>query len=615
MFHNKPLLLIVFFLGTPLIVLLFGKMGWGTNNIFPAIVVTAVILGGGSWVLKRVGRSVPNKATGFHFLMTGQTDPTRGALVRYEPQHLQRYGYADRVQVTEEGSDEYDEDEYDEDGEERYVEEEQFTVQQGFRHSGPNGMREQIGVHSVGEQRNVAHLMKLAQDLIFHADRMLSGRVSVFGLPNSGKSNLIAVLCENLGRLKVPFVLADTEDEYSPLVDHRHTWLPNGYTAGNPNAFAEGTEKPPHFVGVDQAGAYYFGQMVLEHGFQVVLNLESYDSDEEAALVMCDIVRGMRDWEQQQPAKDRVSCMFILEEAASWLPQNTRETKDRLSAETLALLQSTMFNMVVRKGRKRGIGFIFATQRAAEIDKRAMQSSWRFLLWQTEKNDLDVYEEMCPQIDRDRVAKFSPGETVVQGPGVVLHTRICKRQSPHGAPTPGLASVQRRYGNTGGGRFHTQDLTQHLLANAANSSKATRALNHGTTAQRPTELEPGASAGEGDRRVVQFPVHPSQVPQPNTEQQLAWGCAVFHYLHEQHLPFTLTAVRRPRQELRDVALALGVLKQGADEIIGGGSRAERIKSDVEQIPGPRMLELLRLVTQAQASYQATSPVLASQAAN
>ena len=646
MFHGKPLLLIGFFILTPLVVIFFGKMGWGTNNIFPAIIVTAAILGGGSWVLKRMGRLVPNKATGFHFLMTGETDLNRGPLVRYQPQHLQHYGYPMGVQVSEE--DEFEEDEFEEDEleedefeedeleedefeedeleedefeedefeEDEYVEEEQLTSQLGFSPPGPNGTREQRATHPpmnarprMQGQLGITALMRLAHDLVFDPDKVLSGRVSVFGLPNSGKSNLIAKLCEELGRLYVPFVLADTEDEYSQLVDEGRTWLKNGYTAGSPTVFDEGATLPPHFIPVDQAGAYYFGKMVLEQGFQIVLNLESYETEEEAALVMCEIVRGMRDWEQEQAPNDRVSCFFILEEAATWLPQNTAEIKERLSDKTLALLQTTLFNTVVRKGRKRGLGFIFATQRPAEIDKRAMKSSWRFLMWQTEKNDLDVYEEMCPRIDRAKVQRFIPGEAVVMGPGILTHTRIDHRRSPDCAKTPGLESVRRRYGNGQRQRFHTQDLAQYLEATA---SQSTRPLKPKAAELPLTQPEQEGPTEGGDPRVVAF-VHPSQQPKANSEQQLAWGCAVLHYLNEKGEPWTETSVRKPRAELRDLALALGVWKSGAAEIIGGGSRAERIKAEVEQISGPRMLELLRLATQAQASYQTTTPVLASQA--
>jgi hypothetical protein len=630
MFHNNPKLLFLFLIAVGCLVALFGKMGWGTNNVLPAIVVAAAGIGLASWGWKRVfrGRRLPDRKAVLHSLVRGSTRPAQQqGLVKYAPQYMQRYGYtatarmegtSDNEEFDDEDEEFDDEDEEfddedeefdDEDHEggrvvveevevERYAQDTRRPTSHQIGSPGPHGMREQRATYPTMNARprlegqlDAASLMRLAHDLVFDPDKMLSGRVSVFGLPNSGKSNLIAKLCEELGRLYVPFVLADTEDEYSQLVDERRTWLKNGYTAGNPSAYEDGT--PPHFIPVEQAGAYYFGQMVLEHGFQVVLNLESYETEEEAALVMCEVVRGMRDWEQSQVSDERVSCFFILEEAATWLPQNTAEIKERLTPQTLSLLQNTMFNTVVRKGRKRGLGFIFATQRPAEIDKRAMKSSWRFLMWQTEKNDLDVYEEMCPGIDRVKVQRFAPGEAVVMGPGILLHTRLEQRRSPDCAKTPGLASVKRRYGNGRGQRFYTQDLAQFVRENATGSLDNSRA---GATAQGRNEATTSTNS-PASSRVLPFQ-HPSQQPQANTEQQLAWGCAVLNYLDQVHEPFTETSVRRPRKELRALAIALGVMKTDAVEIIGGGARAERIKADVEVLPGPRMLALLQIAAQA-----------------
>ena len=125
------------------------------------------------------------------------------------------------------------------------------------------------------------------------------------------------------------------------------------------------------------------------------------------------------------------------------------------------LLQSTIFNDVVRKGRKCGIGFILATQRIAEVDKRALQSSWRFLHQQTEDIDLRRYKSILPSLEKETVVNFEPGECIVVSPAGTYHTHMRKRYSPHGAPTPGLESVTRRYRNAhvSRRRLQTQDLT------------------------------------------------------------------------------------------------------------------------------------------------------------
>lgn len=280
--------------------------------------------------------------------------------------------------------------------------------------------------------------LHLASTLHPHADEILSGRLSIFGVSGSGKSNTVAVLCEELARLGVPFLLADTEDEYSPLC--QAPFLPRGYLAGSRAARAR--VSLPSYLAVNEAGAFAFGQALLAQGLQVILNLESYETDDEAAGVLVGIIAGMRAWEEERRSEERVSCMFILEEAAVWLPQNPREST--LSKERLAGLQQAFFATVVRRGRKRGIGFTFATQRIAEIDKRAMSSSWTILHRQTQDVDLKRYEEFG--IDRDQAMALADGEAFVFSPNAqnVLH-QFRLRHSPHGAKTPGLASVRRHH--------------------------------------------------------------------------------------------------------------------------------------------------------------------------
>ena len=309
------------------------------------------------------------------------------------------------------------------------------------------------------ERYQQRHCLNLAKDLRPHPDEMLSGRSSIFGVPGSGKSNTVAVICEELGVKEVPCLLADTEDEYASLVDDARTWLPRGYLAGSPHVLLEATQPLSHFIPVDQAHAFAFGQAILDQGFQIVLNLASYSHAEEAALVMIEMIRGMQAWEMAQPVEERVSCMFILDEAATWLPQKVEESI--LSPETLTILQSTIFNDIVRKGRKRGIGFILATQRIAEVDKRALQSSWRFLHQQTEDIDLRRYKSILSSLEKETVLNFEPGECIVVSPTGTNHTHIRMRYSPHGAPTPGLESITRRYGNAHAPRrrLQTQDLT------------------------------------------------------------------------------------------------------------------------------------------------------------
>jgi hypothetical protein len=288
----------------------------------------------------------------------------------------------------------------------------------------------QVAQQRAGQQGN--HQVEEHQDVVLHlspswtpsVNSFLSQRIAILGQSGSGKGNTIADLVEEIGPLGVPQLLLDTEDEYSSLC--QPCYLPRGVTVGAEHLTVE--------------NARAFGQSILADKLQVIVNLHSYESDDEAALVMCELIAGITEWEEALPISQRVSCLVILDEAAMWLPQSTGESI--LSKDVLARLQQTFFRTVVRRGRKRGIGFVLATQRIAEIDKRALSATWMILHRQTLPNDLRVYKEygIAPEAARS----LRSGQAYVLGPeGLCEVVQFRRRQSSDQAFTPGLASVRR----------------------------------------------------------------------------------------------------------------------------------------------------------------------------
>lgn len=255
------------------------------------------------------------------------------------------------------------------------------------------------------------------------ADSFLSQRIAVIGQPGSGKSNTVTDVVEEIGALEVPLLLLDTEAEYAGLCDPQY--LPSGVVWSAED--------------VTLANARELGQSILAERLQVILDLHSFDDDDEAALVICGLIDGINEWEEAQPIRSRVSCMVILDEAAVWLPQAVNESI--LSKKVLTQLQQTFFRTVVRRGRKRGIGFLLATQRVAEIDKRALSATWVILHRQTLPNDLKVYKEYG--IEAEDARSLRPGQAYVLGPNDFSEiVQFRKRHSEDNAFTPGLASVR-----------------------------------------------------------------------------------------------------------------------------------------------------------------------------
>jgi len=269
----------------------------------------------------------------------------------------------------------------------------------------------------------------LSADYQVPANDFLSGRKLIVGISGSGKSNTVGVYGEELGRLRVPFVLADTEDEYQPLCQPQ--WLPYGIRAGATGPYAVSGENAPQF-----------GHYILETNKQVILNLQSYDMV-EAAKVMIGMIAGMRAWQEERENERRIPCEFLLEEAVTWLPQYVTESPLKSKdPQTFALLQNTFFNDLVRKGRKRGLGITLVCQKIAELDNRAMQSDGKLLHRQTEEADLERYRKMG--ISREETLSLQNGEAFLYtGRVSKLRLQIRRRSSPHGADTPGLQHLRR----------------------------------------------------------------------------------------------------------------------------------------------------------------------------
>ena len=253
------------------------------------------------------------------------------------------------------------------------------------------------------------------------------------GIRRAGKSNGMATTIEELARYLVPMLICDTDDEYGSLVDRRY--LPRGVMAGSLNLQITAGEQLPHYIPIDLNGAFEFGKSIPEGLLQVVLNLRSFESDDEAALIICEIIAGMHAWEAGRPNSNRLPCMVFLDEANKWLPQQMGESS--LSKDVQHELQKAIFGTMVRRGGKQGLGLAVATQRISELDKRALQSIFKFLFMQTEQVDIERY--MALGLDKDDILTLQQGECFIFSPQAIgFKVMFRKRTSPHMAHTPGL---------------------------------------------------------------------------------------------------------------------------------------------------------------------------------
>ncbi len=262
----------------------------------------------------------------------------------------------------------------------------------------------------------------------------------VCGITRSGKSNLIAVLVENMGPTGMPICVFDTEDEYDGLLDPKH--LQRMVHAGHENWRNESHAKHC-YEALELDEAYDFGRRIVEERLQVVVNLKSY-ADDDAAVIMVEIVAGINDWQQERDVEYRIPTEIVLDEAHKWLPQNLADSY--VTKEHQTLLHQTFFNTVVAQGLKRAIGSTFATQKYSRINKQVMQAQWMFLLKQNEPIDLAGYEKRG--LDRNEVLSMLQGEVFIfrlhWPPNIIgFRTRIRERFTKNYSYTPGLGNLTR----------------------------------------------------------------------------------------------------------------------------------------------------------------------------
>lgn len=263
------------------------------------------------------------------------------------------------------------------------------------------------------------------------------------GIRRMGKSNLLAVLVEEMARYLLPMLVIDTEDEYAALAD-RH-YLPRGFLAGSKELAAMQLPPLKNYMVVDASNAYSIGRQLLEHSVQVVLNMKSYSTDEEAAAILCEIIKGMNAWEQERPNNERIPVFLFLDEASKWLPEQTGRSV--VSKEMQFRLFNTFFGTVVNRGGKNGFACVFATQRIQDINKSALQAPWKFLFYQAQKVDLEQYSTFGLQ-DQE-VLTLRQGECYIFSPHVIgFRTFMRQRFSPHLGHTPGLEALKAHQAKT-----------------------------------------------------------------------------------------------------------------------------------------------------------------------
>jgi hypothetical protein len=379
--------------------------------------------------------------------------------------------------------------------------------------------------------RNPRNALYLAPTFCPDVDDLVGEGIVGFGSKGSGKTNLGALLTEQFGRFYLPMAIFDIEGDYLSLVDTPPPVLPHGMIAGHPEAYAQFPDE--RFLAVDAENAALIGYTILEEGMQTVFALRTWANDDERARIMIQVIKGLTAWADEQPPESRVPCLLFLDEAARWLPQDSR-LSNLGDAALFADLQRA-FIETATMGRKRGLTPCFFNQRIADLDKRVMAQANLYFLGK-QRLDIDLKRYM-QYVNADiatprQIAAFAPGQFIVSlADGTQFITTFYERRSRHTSHAPRVTTALKRYGEEG-----TTPVSPLFLPAASPKTPA--------AVQRPPETT-GAPPP---------PTH--TVEQRSTPQRLS-----------VRLERALVAWNKGHSSVRKLARALGVTHHQARDLI------------------------------------------------
>jgi hypothetical protein len=287
-------------------------------------------------------------------------------------------------------------------------------------------------------------LLDLAPDLHLDLDELAGKAIFIAGIRRSGKTTLGARIAEELGKWFIPLLLPDLEGDLLALAQV----LPRALIAHGPRtetADYQSTYKV-HCATITVQNAFTLGYDILEHGYQVLLDLASYPSLEEAIGVQVALIRGLFCWADEHPT-ERTTCQVYLDEAQRYLPQSLDDSVIQDKSVRSELLRAYMD--IIAIGGKRGIAPVILTQRLAQVNKKIMaQSEVLFLMRQTMDNDLARCMEYVKRstATEEMIARLWPGQGIYIGAdGTQVLTQFHKRQSSSARSHTPRAAVALRY--------------------------------------------------------------------------------------------------------------------------------------------------------------------------
>lgn len=238
---------------------------------------------------------------------------------------------------------------------------------------------------------------------------VVTGRSCVVGASGSGKSYAVGVICEELCASGIPFLVVDTEGEYSGLKEKFEAILVSDEDGCD---LKWDTFEPSNLAST-----------ILD-GPPLILDMSGIDNPKERVNEFLTKL-------YEVISEKRRPYLVILEEADRFIPQ---------AGERVPI-----FGEIARRGRKRGLGLMVCTQRPSLVDKNILSQCANQLIGKLViNNDLESVSQFF--VNRNmlkQLTKLSPGQFFALGGFSSVPQLIVtkKRITRHGGVTPDFSST------------------------------------------------------------------------------------------------------------------------------------------------------------------------------
>ena len=256
---------------------------------------------------------------------------------------------------------------------------------------------------------NLGKILETNRNLELDLKKLVNGRTFISAMTDGGKSYAIRKIVEEVFG-KIGIIILDPEGEYSSLRE-LYPFLIIGKD-----------------IPLEVESAEFLAEQILKENISVIFDFSTTDVIDQQQFTSRFINKFM-----ELETKLKKSYLVIVEEADEFSPE-----KGTFKAESL----QSIIN-IAKKGRKRGIGLIIATQRPAFVSKMVISQCRNKLIGHTEwTGDLKVIKDFL-QIEEEvikKISRLNQGEFYFDGEFIKEKTfaKVGEVKTKHTGETPNI---------------------------------------------------------------------------------------------------------------------------------------------------------------------------------